>query len=98
MAKRITPADKLKINQLYYQYHTYAEVARQLQLSPGTVKKYVDPTWEPIDYSQYKIMHLEDVPEFDPTIFRGVDNYGTLCCHSDEEKAEIEQLWKELSV
>lgn len=99
MARRITIDDIRKINELYYKYHNYAEVARQTNWSASTVRAYVDKNYNPI--TEEKIRRFDphvDMPAFDETIFEGIDNYGDLCQLSDAEKDEIRALWEELSV
>jgi len=96
MAHKVTPDDIRIINELYYKYHTYAEVARQTGLSAGTVKKYVKPDYKPFDSSNEVKFTLDMLPEIDISRFRGVDNYGALCTMSDDEFHEIQELWKEI--
>lgn len=99
MARRITIDDIRKINELYYQYHNYAEVARQTNWSASTVRSYVDKNFNPVTEDQIKRFDPNvDMKEFDETIFEGLDNYGELCVLSEEEKEEIRLLWKELTV
>ena len=40
----------------------------------------------------------KDLPPFDAVLarFAQVDNFGDLCVLSDDEKKEMEDLWKEL--
>ncbi len=90
----ITQKEIKEINRLYAKLHTYAAVARATGFSPATVKKYVIPNYNEPDPSTF--IHYEGpLPEFDPTPFRG-KMWGTMLTLSDEEKAEIEILHKEL--
>lgn len=98
MAKRIGVEDIQRINELYYKYKTYAEVARQTGFAPSTVKKYVDPNWQPLNKIEVVKFTKDDLPDFTTDIFRGVKNFGDLCVLSEEERKEIEELWKELSI
>jgi len=41
MAKRVTPEEIVKMNQLYNQYGTFAEVARRVGRSASSVRRYV---------------------------------------------------------
>ena len=41
MATKVTQEDKIRMNELYLKYKTYAEVARQTGFSASTVKKYI---------------------------------------------------------
>lgn len=97
MAK-ITNTDIARINELYYKYKTYAEVARQTGFAPSTVKKYVIKDWKPIEQKNIQRFSMELVPEFDTSSFKGVDNYGDLCTLSDEEKEEMKKLWEEMAL
>lgn len=99
MARRVTVDDIKKINALYYKYKNYAEVARQTGWSASTVRSYVDKNYNPV--IEDKIRRFDpstEMPEFDETIFEGLDNFGDLCVLSDEEYEEIKQLWEELSI
>lgn len=100
MAATITKEQIKKINQLYYEYHNYSKVGREMGIAPTTVKKYVDPTYKPIKEEDIIRFNPEtDMPkEFSTDIFLGTDNFGTLCVLSEEEKAEIEILHREMEV
>lgn len=100
MASKITNEDILRINELYYKYKTYAEVARQTGFSAGTVKKYVIKGWEPVASENIIRFDIAQLPDFTSAaeIFRGISNYGALCMLTDYEKQEIKSLWGELTV
>lgn len=98
--KRITNEDILQINSLYFQYKTYAEVARQTGFAASTVKKYVDKNWEPVKIDNIVRFDLVNLPNFFEVaeLFRGVENYGDLCILDESEKEELKELWRELAV
>lgn len=98
--KRITNEDILQINSLYFQYKTYAEVARQTGFAASTVKKYVIPGWEPAKNDNIIRFDLVNLPNFFKVtpLFREVKNYGDLCVLSKEEKEEMKTLWEELAI
>jgi hypothetical protein len=99
MARRITVEDIRKINELYYKYHNYAEVARQTGWSASTVRSYVDKNYSPIMEDVIRRFDpYTDMKEFDETMFEHIDNYGDLCELSPDEEQEIRDLWKELIV
>lgn len=99
MATKVTNEDILRINEIYYKTHTYAETARQTGFSASTVKKYVIPNWEPVEKTDVIRFEWKDIPDFDGgVLFKGVDNYGELCVLTEREQQEIEELWKELSL
>lgn len=98
--KRVATEDILQMNSLYFQYKNFAEVARQTGFSASTVRKYVDTKWTPVVSEEVITFSMKDIPDFKEAVkcFRGVDNYGELCVLSEEEKAEIKELWRELAV
>ena len=98
MAKKVTTDDILKMNELYYKYHTYAQVARETGFSASTVSKYVDKNWKPIETENLKHFTISMLPDFTTDIFVGVENYGDLCVLTDQEKEEIKELWGELAI
>lgn len=98
MARKVTPEDIILFNELYFKLKTYAAVARETGFSAGTVSKYVDKNWRPIEKDNVRKFTKEEVPEFSTEMFRGIENYGELCVLSDEEKEEIKELWKELAI
>ena len=94
--KVITKNDIKQINELYAKYKTYAAVARELKISPATVKKYIIDGYEPV--AQENIVRFDKpLPSFDSSIFR-TDDWGPLCELSEEEINEIKILWKEIEV
>lgn len=98
MANRVTSEDVLRINEIYYKTGVYAETARQTGFSASTVKKYVIPGWKPVTTENIIRFELNQIPEFDDSIFKGVDNYGDLCVLTEREKEEMIKLWEELAV
>lgn len=98
MATKIGAEEVKRINEIYAECRTYAETARRLGMAPSTVKKYVIPGWVPVDKAAIRHFNLSMIPEFDTSMFYGVDNYGDLCVLSDAERDEIKELWKELDV
>lgn len=95
---RVTSEDILRMNEIYYKTHVFAEVARQTGFSASTVRKYVDIKWEPVKNESIIKFNLSDIPEFDPTIFTGIDNYGDLCTLTEREQEKMRELWKEMVV
>ena len=100
MASKVTNEDILRINEIYYKTHTYAETARQTGFAASTVKKYVISGWKPVEVENITRFELSSLPDYKEAvkIFRGVDNYGYLCQLTPEENEEIKELWKELAV
>ena len=95
---RVTSEDILRMNEIYYKTHVFAEVARQTGFSASTVRKYVDVNWRPVVSENIIRFEMDDLPEFDTTCFKGIDNYGDLCVLTEHEQEEMKELWKELAV
>lgn len=98
MANRVTSEDILRMNEIYYKTRVFAEVARQTGFSASTVRKYVDVNWKPVENENIIKFDMNDLPEFDTTCFKGVENYGDLCVLTEREQDEMRELWGELSV
>lgn len=95
---RVTSEDILRMNEIYYKTRVFAEVARQTGFSASTVRKYVDVNWKPVENENIVKFDMNDLPEFDTTCFKGVNNYGELCVLTEREQEEMRELWKELAV
>lgn len=95
---RVTSEDILRMNEIYYKTRVFAEVARQTGFSASTVRKYVDVNWKPIESENIIKFDMNDLPEFDTTCFKGIENYGDLCVLTEREQDEMKELLKELVV
>lgn len=99
MAKRTIDNDTiLELNRLYLQIGTYAGVSRAMGGSPSasTVKKYIIPNF--VDPNTIEMVKFEgEFPSIDKEMFNR-QNWGELCELFNEEKQEIEELWKEMSI
>lgn len=99
MANRVTEQDKIRINELYLKYGTYAEVARQTGFAPTTVKKYIIPNFTPQSEVKQKKITINDIPEdIDIDMFLKIENFGEFCALSEEEKEDMKELWKEMVI
>ena len=98
MATKVTNEDILRINELYYKHKTYAEVARQTGFAASTVKKYVTPGWKPVETKNIIKFDLAQLPDFNASIFVGIDNYGELCILTAREEEKMKGLWEELAL
>ena len=98
---KITPELIKQMNELYLKIKTYAGVSRELggSPSPTTVKKYIIPNYisEEVIKESRRIFTVDEIPEFSADIFQ-VENWGNLCVLSDDEKAEIKELWNEMVI
>lgn len=98
MASRVTNEDIIRINELYYKYKTYAEVARQTGFAASTVKKYVIPGWQPVVETEIIRFDISELPDSPHPGFVGLNNYGELCVLTNDEKEELRGLWEEMAV
>lgn len=87
MATKITPEEIKKLNKLYYECKSYAEVSRRSGRATSTVKKYIDINWKPEDLQEKKEY------KFDRAFFpkQGVtwnenDDLSRLCRLTEAEK------------
>lgn len=98
MASKVTYEDIQEINRVYYECKKYSETARRTGWSAATVKRYVDPNYNPIDETVIRRFTKHDMPPLDTSIFESIDNFGELCVLSDSERDEISELWRELTI
>ena len=99
MARRVTVDDIRQMNEVYYKCKSYAETARQTGWSAATVRNYIDKNFSPVlEDNIHRFDINSELPEFSTERFEGVDNYGEICALSDEERLEIVDLWKELTI
>lgn len=94
----ITEETKVRINELYLAIGTYSGVAKEIGCAPSTVKKYIIPNFVPQEKIKRKTFQREDLPEFSTEGLKNVENWGSLCSLSEEEKDEIKELWEELII
>ena len=98
MASKVTNEDILRINELYYKYKVYAEVARQTGFAASTVKKYVIPGWQPVVITNIIRFDMSQLTKNPSSEFKGVDNYGELCVLTEAEREELKGLWEEMAI
>ena len=96
MATRITEDQKIQMNILYKELKTYAAVARAMGCSASTVKRYIIPDFvDPKDVEAVEIQ-VKELPPINFDLF--TRPFGDLCVLSEEERAEVKELWKELLI
>ena len=93
MAKKVTNADIIQINELYLKMKTYAAVARETGFAPSTVKKYVISDYIAAENIN-EIKFNEEIIPIELIKFSG--DWNNFLKLSDEEKKEIEELKKEI--
>ena len=100
MAKRVQESDIARMLELYRELGTYAAVAREVGFSASTVRKYIiENNGTAATNVQVEIKHfaVELAPLEDFSSSFAIPNWGDLCELSDDEFAEIKDLWKELA-
>jgi hypothetical protein len=96
MSKRLTDEDKIRINEVYAVCKNYSKTAQITGFSAASVKKYVIPDFEsPVvtipNIGDFNLMSIEDNVNF-------LKNFGHITQLTSQEKADIQNLWKELLV
>ena len=95
MAK-VTNEDIVRFNELYVKLKTYAAVARETSFSASTVKRYIIEGYVPKEQVEVKRFDKK-LPDFPVEKFRAED-WASFCVVTEEEKEELKELWKELSL
>ncbi len=93
MANKVSQEEIIKINELYYEYKNYSQVAKELGRTPATIKKYVDTDYVP----KKKEKHYTFIPqELNPVPISWSisDNLGELCILTNEERRKIDGLYR----
>jgi len=95
--KRVNTLDIIKMNDLYLKYKNKAEVARQTGFSASTVAKYLIPNYVPT--SEIKVIAFDSVvsKKVNKNRFE-LTSWNSLLDLTEEEKKEIEELRKEVSL
>lgn len=100
MSRTVVTQEMVKeINELYLQIGTYTGVARKIGIAPTTVKKYVVPHYIAESTIQKKVFDKNKVSkDINFSSFMNKEDWGDLCILSEQEKEEVKELWKELSM
>ena len=83
----------IKMNTMYSEGKNHRIIASTLNISPYTVKKYINNPKE--EKTLNKIVFNKPLPEFDSSIFY-IEDWGELCLLSEKETEEIRALWEEI--
>lgn len=95
MARRVTPEDIQKINEVYYQCKNYVKTAEITGWSAATCHKYVQHDYVPAAQEQ-KTYNIE-IPSIKETAQMLTED-DELTLLTEEEKREVEALWPSLLV
>lgn len=83
----------VEMNEMYSDDKSYKTIANLMNISPYTVKKYIN---NPKEENKFNItLFNKPLPDFETTIFRTKD-WGELCVLGEEELGEIRKLWEEM--
>ena len=82
----------VSMNEMYSEGKSFKTIANTLNISPYTVKKYINNSE---DNKAEKNIFNKPLPNFNTKIFRNED-WGKLCELSEEEIDEIRKLWEEM--
>lgn len=97
MAK-VTQNDIINFNELYYKCKNAAQVIRETGFSASTVRKYLIKDYIPQDQIKQIKFDINLIKErFDASVF-ACENWGELCALSEEEKIQLKEFQKELTV
>lgn len=99
--KIVQEEDKIKFNELYLQFGTYAEVARQTGFSASTVRRYIIPGYVGQDIlDDLKIEFAGELQDLGPKIPypQTAKDWQDLFKMSIEEQKECEELRKEIAI
>ena len=80
------------MNNMYSDGNNYKTIANIMNISPYTVKKYIN---NPKINNSDKIIFNKPLPKFNSSIFRTKD-WGELCVLNENEIEEIVKLWEEM--
>lgn len=98
MAKKVTQDEILRMNELYLVVGTYSGVAREVNRSPSTVKRYIMSDYSPQDKTPAAFD--EDLwsaaKEFVPDYVSFMEEGASL--QTESEREEMRTYWKELSL
>ena len=94
MAKRVTPEDIVIINETYLLCGSYSATAKATGWSASTVAKYVDKNY----VSKGAVKESSKETTIQPADLDEVMNYllshSNLSCLTDQERADIKEIWK----
>ena len=94
MARKVTDKDIIDMNEAFLLCKTYSGVAAATGWSASTVKKYIIPGYAS---KKEKIEYNVVVPSIEDTIKMLLNNEA-ICCVTEKEKEEMQELWKDMLV
>lgn len=83
----------IQMNNMYMEGKNYKMIANEMNISPYTVKKYINNPKE--EQKIEKIIFNKPLPSFNTKVFRNID-WGEMCVLNENEIEEIRKLWEEM--
>lgn len=96
MAIKVTETLIKEINERYAVLKVKAKVARELGLSPATVSKYIIDGYVPENQRTF-VRFNKEIPDINEKEF-AIQDWSVLCKYTDEERAELTELQKEIMI
>lgn len=94
MARKVTEKDIIDMNEAYLLCKTYSGVAAATGWSASTVRKYIISGYTS---QKEKVQYNIIIPSIEDTVKMLLNNEA-ICSVTSEEKAELEELWKEMLI
>lgn len=98
MAKRVTPEDIITINETYLLCGSYSATAKATGWSASTVAKYVDKNYK----SSTESAPASPVQPIEPAALdvalEYLLNHSNLSCLTEQERADMKEIWKGMLV
>lgn len=96
---KITQEIIIKINDLYLEKGTYAAVAREVGISPSTVKKYILPDYVPATEIVMQTLTVEEIRGKEDFVMSQDDLTNPyILLLSPEEEEDMKKLWEMLAL
>lgn len=96
MGRTISQDKIVEINEVYLLTKTYSKTAEIVGVSPSTVKKYVIAGYTSNRNTQESTKSVIDKKLPPPKIFSNFEEIAALSVLLEEEREQIQELWKEL--
>ena len=98
MAKRVTPEDIITINETYLLCGSYSATAKATGWSASTVAKYVDKNYKSSAESAPASPAQPIEPAALDVALEYLLNHSNLSCLTEQERADMKEIWKGMLV
>lgn len=96
MAVKVTETLIKEINERYAVLKVKAKVARELDISAATVSRYIIDGYVPESQRTF-VRFNKEIPDINEKDF-AIQDWSVLCKYTDEERAELVELQKEIMI